>query len=311
MSKHLSDRTADLLRSYGYKLVSGDVGTSRRVRFSDRNTVETWAHPEGHSVDLYREYPSTKKGRATGAVGLGWKHTHGNKKDKDGKNLVTSQDSIDVRTPPDVIAGFPPNEPIDSHSLLKNHLSKVHGGPADATMYEPRKKYSDWDEQTRADSLIKQMLEAINGGFFGDGSSKKTSPISKSARRRKAKYRDEEGSSIKLRKRQSSRAARKSNKAKNVEIEEGAEEFKICTDCRSHHGIGNHSEFDQVFEPERWKARDAEIKAATAQHSRNGIRFIATGDMDDEFSSRPCEWCGDRRAGERYIAYVDTFKPRT
>jgi len=140
---------------------------------------------------------------------------------------------------------------------------------------------------------------------------KKTSPISKSARRYKDKSIDGEGSSIKLRKRQASRTARKSSKTKNLEIEEGVEEFKVCADCLLHHGTGNHSEFDQVFEPERWKARDAEITAATARHSRNGIRFIGTGDRYDEFSRTPCEWCGDRSAGERHIAYVDTFKPRT
>ena len=74
-----------------------------------------------------------------------------------------------------------------------------------------------------------------------------------------------------------------------------AETLSACIDCLFFAEYGNHSEFQECFEPEAWEARQAELEEA---HAKRGQ--LHAGERLDEFSASACEVCGSRLGGERH-----------
>ena len=78
----------------------------------------------------------------------------------------------------------------------------------------------------------------------------------------------------------------------------------VCVDCVQFGASGNYSEFDECFEPARWRERQQQLIDTEARHRQAGRVWLAASDRSDEFSRRPCQWCGSRLHGERWRAYV-------
>ena len=80
----------------------------------------------------------------------------------------------------------------------------------------------------------------------------------------------------------------------------------VCADCVYHQETGDHCEFNRYFEFKQWKTRNAEIIEACNRQETRGVRWLSVDpDPSDEFSRRPCEWCGSRLHGQRYRAIVE------
>lgn len=86
-------------------------------------------------------------------------------------------------------------------------------------------------------------------------------------------------------------------------------DYSVCRNCYVHIGTGNHSDFDECFEPEAWKETKERIEDRIAreiefaQKDGKSAMFTISDTADDyesEFSWHSCELCGSHLAGSRY-----------
>ena len=82
------------------------------------------------------------------------------------------------------------------------------------------------------------------------------------------------------------------------------ENLDVCADCVQFGANGNYSEFQECFEPARWRERQQQLIDTQAKHRQAGRVWLTSSDLSLWFSRRPCEWCGDKTDGERWRAYV-------
>ena len=77
--------------------------------------------------------------------------------------------------------------------------------------------------------------------------------------------------------------------------------FMVCGDCLMIIANNDASGLDYFLDEDAANKRDEEIRKAISDIQSDGSYLVAgDDDQNDEFSSRACDCCGTRLAGERY-----------
>ncbi|HCA02677.1 MAG TPA: hypothetical protein DEO68_10950 [Halomonas campaniensis] len=77
--------------------------------------------------------------------------------------------------------------------------------------------------------------------------------------------------------------------------------FMVCTDCQMIIVNDDASGLDYSLDEDVANEREEQIRKAISDIQSDGSYLIAgDDDQNDEFSSRACDCCGTRLAGERY-----------